>query len=257
MREAIYSLLPEDGEYVAFEATRIALTERTGEDVSVDQLGQCIFSLVGQAKVDWLPEDKQLRRASPDHDRSPPWPILREQDLEPWLERHLWQSARGFYNPPPPSLTVVVENTARVPVGTQWTRPDLSMACVTRYLYQPVPVFDLFTFELKLAYDCNVRAVHEALSHSSSANFSYLGVYIPDGDEAAVQALNNLPNMLEQAGRHGVGIIRITDPRRSLDGYQRLLEARRHTPSPAKIDGFIEDRFHSVNKLALRRWVKP
>ncbi|MDX2259549.1 MAG: hypothetical protein NW205_11610 [Hyphomicrobiaceae bacterium] len=253
----LYALLPEDGNYVALEAAQIALAERTGEEASIDQLGQCIFALVGQAKIDWLPDEKQLRRTLPNHNRSPPWPISCERDLEPWLERYLWQSARGFYSPPPPSLTVVVENTARVPVGTQWTRPDLSMACVTRYLYQPVPVFDLFTFELKLAYDCNVRAVHESLAHSSSANFSYLAVYAPEGDEASVQAETNLPIMLEQAGRHGVGIIQIRDPRRPRDGYRRLLDARRHAPSPAKIDGFIEDRFHSVNKLALRRWVKP
>jgi hypothetical protein len=72
-------------------------------------------------------------------------------------------------------------------------------------------------------------AVHEALSHSAAAHFAYLGLYLPIG--CAEQS--NLPSMLEQAQRHGVGVIRVREPR-DLSSYERLLEARRCDTSPAQ-----------------------
>lgn len=64
LQDALYALLPEQGEFVAFEAARVGLRERTGNEISADELAQQIFSLVSQGKVDWLPDDNQLRRAS-------------------------------------------------------------------------------------------------------------------------------------------------------------------------------------------------
>ncbi len=125
------------------------------------------------------------------------------------------------------------------------------MACITRYHYAPVPNFDLFSFELKMPSGCNMLAVHEALSHTAAAHFAYLGLYLPDNSKEAV----NLPSMLEQAQHHGVGVIRIGDPRNE-SSYKMLMTAERQSPSPAKVDGFIEDRFDEANRLALRKWVR-
>jgi hypothetical protein len=126
------------------------------------------------------------------------------------------------------------------------------MACVTRYRYSAAPKFDLFSFELKMPSGCNVLAVHEALAHSATAHFAYLCLYLPDGSTG----LDNLGVMMEQAQRHGVGVIRMGDPR-SFSTYSKILEARRNAPSPAKIDDFVEERFALANRLALRRWVHP
>lgn len=177
---------------------------------------------------------------------------MQEKDLEPWFERYLWLNARRFYDPPPRSLSVVVENTARRHTGSgRWTRPDLCMGCVSRYKFQPVPIFDLYTFELKMPAGCNMLAVHEALAHSAAAHFAYLGLYLPDGSQEQA----NLSPMLDQAQRHGVGVVRMFNPRDPLT-YTRLLEARRNDAPPARVDGFIEQRFSTANRLALRRWVR-
>jgi hypothetical protein len=254
--EEFYTMLPTDG-FIAFEAARVGLSEQMEAEVSEDALAQCIFTLVGQRRVDWLPDDRQIRRALPDNNKSLPWPISCERDLEQWVERYLWQRARRFYDPPPNSVSVIVENTARVNSGRgRWSRPDLSMACVGRYRYQPVPIFDLFTFELKLPRECTMLAVHEALSHSACSNYPYLCVYLPDTKERDVEiARAHLPDMLEQARRHGVGVIRFSDPR-DPETYERIIDARRHGAPPAKIDSFIDERFNRINGLALSRWVK-
>ncbi len=253
MRQLLYEFLPVDGEFVGFEAVRAALSEKTGQDIAVDTVAELIFALGAERLVDWLPDERQVGRARKGLTREPSWPIQCERDLEPWLERYLWLHAYGFYDPPPASLSLIVENTARISAGAgRWTRPDVSMACVTRYRYQAVPILDVFTFELKMPSGCNMLAVHEALSHSSAANFAYLVVFLPED----ARETGALPAMLEQAQRHGVGVMRIADPRDART-YSTLLQARRNVASPAKIDGFIEDRFLPVNKLALRRWVKP
>ena len=96
---------------------------------------------------------------------------------------------------------------------------------------------------------CNMSAVHEALSHTAAAHFAYLGLYLPPDSREE----GNLASMLEQAQHHGVGVIRIWDPRDEAS-YAQLLAAQRQSPSPAKIDGFIEDRFDEANRLALRKW---
>lgn len=249
--EELYGLLPPTGEYLAFEAARAALSEHTGCDISENELAQCIFAL-GAMKVDWLPTEAQVRRSVPGQGSQPPEQIREERDLEPWFERYLWLGAREFYDPPPKSLSVVVENTARTHAGNgRWTRPDLSMACVSRYRFQAVPQFDLYSFELKMPAGCNMLAVHEALAHTAAAHFAYLGLYLPNGSAER----SNLPSMLEQAQRHGVGVIRFQDPM-DISSFDRLLEARRCDTAPAHIDGFIEDRFSRANNLALRRWVR-
>jgi hypothetical protein len=141
--EELYGLLPPTGEYVAFDAALAAISENAGRDISENELAQCIFAL-GASKIDWLPGEAQVRRSLPGQQSQPPERIREERDLEPWFERYLWLSAREFYDPPPRSLSVVVENTARIHAGNgRWTRPDLNMACVSRYRFQAVPQFDL------------------------------------------------------------------------------------------------------------------
>ena len=61
--------------------------------------------------------------------------------------------------------------------------------------------------------------------------------------------------MIEQAQRHGVGVIAISEPRDPAS-YRLLLVARRHSPSLAKVDGFIDDRFDEANRLALQKWIR-
>lgn len=249
-QDLLYNLLPPEGDWISREAAWTALCERAERNVSAEDFDRYIW-LLGE-RVAWNPHERLVCRLV--GSAKPPLPstIRSERDLEGWFERFVWKTAaRIFYEPPPLSLSIVVQNTARVGSSSgRWTRPDVCMACISRYHYAPVPNFDLFSFELKMPAGCNMLAVHEALSHTAASHFAYLGLYLPAGSREEA----NLPSMLEQAQRHGVGVIRIGDP---LDdaSYSLLSTAERKSPSPAKIDGFIEERFDEANRLALRKWV--
>lgn len=250
--DLLFELLPIDGEHVGFEAILAAVSEKSENEPTENELARAVFILSSRNLIDWLPDERQIRRHLANQKAGLPTPITQERDIEPWFERYLWLNARSFYDPSPKSLAVVVENTARKYATTgRWTRPDLSMACISRYRFSPVPQFDLYSFELKMPSGCNMLAVHEALSHRAAAHFAYLCIYLPIGSPEE----SNLAPMLEQAQLHGVGIIRMLDPS-DHKTFSKLLEARRTNTSPGKIDGFIDDRFTVANQLALRRWVR-
>jgi hypothetical protein len=249
-QEVLFELLPTEGDWLSREAVWTALSERLERDVDAESFNRYIWLLA--ERVVWSPHDSLIRRRTGNDQSQLPAKIECERDLEGWFERYVWKRAStAFFQPPPRSLSIVVQNTARVGNASgRWTRPDLCMACISRYHYSPVPVFDLFSFELKMPSGCNMLAVHEALSHTAASHFAYLGLYLPEGSKEA----DNLPSMLEQAQHHGVGVIRIFDPMTDAS-YMKILEAGRKSPSPAKIDGFIDDRFDEANRLALRKWV--
>jgi hypothetical protein len=249
-QDLLYDLLPQEGDWISRDAAWTALGERLNRDVSVEEFDRFIW-LLGE-RVSWNPHDRLVCRQVGAGVPQLPATIQNERDIEGWFERFVWRNAaRMFYEPPPLSLSIIVQNTARLGSSSgRWTRPDVCMACISRYHYAPTATFDLLTFELKMPAGCNMLAVHEALSHTAAAHFAYLGLYLPLGSREEA----NLPSMLEQAQHHGVGVIRIGDVRDEAS-YTLLLTADRHSPSPAKIDGFIEERFDEANRLALRKWV--
>lgn len=249
--EQLFALLPGEGDWISGRAAQAALEERLSVDIDADTFAKCIWQL-GE-RVLWLPHEDLIRRRLAEDRASPPRSIGAEVDLEPWFERFIWKKALPFfYDPPPQGFNLVVQNTARGGTAAgRWTRPDLCAACISRYHYTPSAQLDLFSFELKMPTGCNMLAVHEALAHSATAHFPYLCVYLPDKAKERAQ----LPSMLEQAQRHGVGVIVIVDPC-DFDTYSLPLVARRSSPSPSKIDGFIDDRFDEANRLALQKWVR-
>lgn len=87
----------------------------------------------------------------------------------------------------------------------------------------PVPLFDLFTFELKMPPGCNMLAVHEALAHAAFGHFPYLCLYPSENEHRPAE----LPSMMEQCKVHGVGVITIPFPL-DLDSYELSLLAPQH-----------------------------
>ena len=249
--EALFELLPSEGDWINRAAALVALEERLTRDIGDEEFDRCIWQL-GETVV-WLPHENLLRRRLPTDSQNLPSQVSCEADLEPWFERFIWKHALPlFYDPPPQAFNLIVQNTARVGASAgRWTRPDLCAACISRYRYSAAAQFDLFSFELKMPAGCNMLAVHEALAHSATVHFPYLCLFLPED----VGHRPELPGMLEQAQRHGVGVITISDPS-DFASYRLLLVARRHSPLPAKIDGFIDDRFELANRLALQKWIR-
>jgi hypothetical protein len=247
----LFDLLPAEGDWLSRDAAHAALNDQVNKDLSDEDFDHCIWQL-GQ-RVIWLPNERRLRRQIANGYGDLPEEVTCERDLEKWFERFAWSHAISLlYDPRPKSYSLIVQNTARGGIQSgRWTRPDVCLACISRYQYAPHPSLELFSFELKMPAGCNVYAVHEALSHTAAVHFAYLALYLPERSSDAEQ----LPAVLEEAQRHGVGVIRIFKPHDS-SAYQRLLIARRYEPAPAKLDSFIEERFDLANRIALQKWVR-
>ena len=246
------TLLPDDGEPVGRGVLRDAICQQLNEDVPDGEVDEIIHSLALQRKVEWIEESRQVRLVLPGQQPELPSVILMEKDIEPWFERYLWLHPSMFFDPVPQGLKLMVQNTARITAGAgRWSRPDICMATVVRYKYQPGSQISIYTFELKMPSGVETRSVFEALAHTASGHYPFLVLYLPEGSPET----SRLEGVLDQAQRHGVGIIRMTDPR-DPGTYRRLLDARRFEPAQSAIDSLIDERFDRANRLALYRWVR-
>jgi len=89
----------------------------------------------------------------------------------------------------------------------------------------------------------------QASAYKSFAHYSYLGIYLPGGGGPALDAI------VRQAGREGIGIICIYDPKKD-EGYELRLPAKKVNPHPGEVDEFIDKRFSDTNRQALKMWVR-
>jgi hypothetical protein len=248
-KEILLDLLPRDGAMIPREEAAASLSARLGRRLPLEDFDALARAL--WPNVVWDDARRRLGRA-PDL-RNLPAIISRESDLEPWFERYLSrQAVEAFFETRPPSLNIVVQNTARGGGHEgRFTMPDICMACVFRYHYTPGIQLDLYCFELKLGAHFNIPSVMQALSNAAVAHYNYLVVYLREG-EATPRYVSAIRT---RAVQHGVGIVCIADHLRD-DGYQIILPARRLSPLPGDTEIFIEDRFEQANRDALRNWVR-
>jgi hypothetical protein len=246
--DLVLELLPQDGEPISWSVLALRLCERLGRDLKEAEIDGLIWAAF--PKVSWDPITRQLKltRLSEFPDT-----INQESDLEPWFERFLLrEAAKKFFKHPPPNLSFIVQNTARVAgLPGPYSRPDISMAAVSMFHYSPSAQFDLFAFELKMHDGGGAPAVMQTASYNLFAHYTYLGLFLPEGSHG----IRNLPTILTRARTHGVGVIQIANPF-SDNGYQVLTDASRNSPHPGQTDKFIEESFTEANKSALRKWVR-
>ncbi|WP_125461736.1 MULTISPECIES: hypothetical protein [Rhodomicrobium] len=247
--ELFFEILPSNGEPISRAAATVLMAEKLGRALNEHDVDEMIWAL--EARVLFDRTKHELRRSPAPFEL--PQTIDNETHLEGWFERYLLREASDVFFPfKPPSLSLVVENTARRGRTTGiYRRPDLCMASISLYHYSPVARFDLFAFELKMEDGCGARSVMQAKSYTDFVNYSYVVLYLPSGSLYS----RHLPYMYEQARGQGIGVVLISDPRRD-DGYQIAIAANRHDPHPGKIDNFIEERFSDSSKSALRKWVR-
>lgn len=257
IEQCLLDLIAENQRGIEAVAARSALEQDMGVSLSLDAFDELVLRL------------QQLDRITEDQTTNPPRRILRtrirldwrlptqianERDLEPHVEGFLWRRfGESFLDPDLRNYSMIVQNTAHGGTAAGlWTRPDLAAAVVARYVYAPLPQLDLFGFEIKMTKSCTVYAVHEALAHTTFVHFAYLVVFLPKSTHSE---RDNLPRMVEQAQKHGVGLIIVSDPTDDA-AYEIILAAQRHNPKLKRIDDFISQRFDRANQLALRAWIR-
>ncbi len=177
-----------------------------------------------------------------------------ESDLYPPINDYLEQRYREILKPRYGDLRSISAITAKSGGGTfdgKWTRPDLAMAALWRFEFGLSWTIDLHSFEVKTENGCDNVSVHEALSHTAMAHYSYLMWHNPSWDEDK----GNCRATCERCAQYGVGLITFSDPADS-SAYHIRLRSIRHNPSGEAIDEFMETRFPQAERDLLRKWVR-
>jgi hypothetical protein len=148
----------------------------------------------------------------------------------------------------------VVEITAsqgRRNTGGTWTRPDLVVAALRVFPFLPGKYFDLITFEIKPRWALDVTGVYEALAHRRAATQSYLWLHCPQPDQEA-EVLNRI---VEEAERHGIGVIIATDPA-DYETWDQRCDPARVEPDPELLNEFVALQVSDGAKDELSAWVR-
>jgi hypothetical protein len=175
----------------------------------------------------------------------------RESDLYPACKRVLetgWREERGLQE----CHVEITAHQGSKATGGEWTRPDLSAVSMRTFTHWPGRYFDLWTFEIKPAWEFSVTGVFEAAAHSRSATHSYVAFHVPDLSEIADDLIERC---VTEAQRFGVGLVIISDPR-DFKTWDFRVDPVRHQPDPALIEQFVATQMSDEARAKLARWQK-
>jgi hypothetical protein len=138
-------------------------------------------------------------------------------------------------------------NTARGGVaGGQWTKPDIVVASVRRYLSRAAPELSLHGFELKTREGFHASSLYQAFAHTRFFHYAYVVVNYPDDETWRIQ-VGEVRGLAEELG---VGLIRMDRAHRE-SSVDVIVLARQQHPEPHRVDHFIEERMPDLAK-----WVR-
>jgi hypothetical protein len=142
-----------------------------------------------------------------------------------WLVQELDEDSFNF-------AEVVI--TARARRQGKWTQPDLAQLTVTNFENLPTSTVELSTYELKRMADAGkLEAVYEAAAHGRWAHRTNLVLEVANRDGKIA------PEILKDAERFGLGVLKlwIGDDGRAF--VQQLLASDIQTPDDADLDDMI------------------
>jgi hypothetical protein len=133
--------------------------------------------------------------------------------------------------------------------GGTFTRPDITVAGIRRYVYLPKRL-EIVTFEIKPEEAVNITGVLEALAHKEGAHRSYViySVARTVFDEAVESE-----RILELSQKYGIGVVLAENPE-AVETWEMVLDAARHEPDPARLDRFLGDLPSESMKKTLSKW---
>lgn len=150
----------------------------------------------------------------------------------------------------------LVEITARQgarQTGGKWSRPDIAVAGYKTYPWVPGRHFDIVTFEVKPEGAFDVTCVYEALGHLRAATRAYVLLHVPE--ESVERQDQTLFEILDEAKRHGVGVIVAADPS-NFDSWETLVEAVRKEPDPERLNEFIGTQLSPTSREMVVKWFR-
>lgn len=254
--DRLKALLPPDGTPVLNRILRLMLSRDFGESISDELYAKARDALFASGQIGRLRgQGGQVFLAKSDNGRAPDTaPIsgdagsrLSERELMPHLGRYLENAFRKELDLPTYGRWLVKDTSKLGPPLARWARPDFIVVTAMRFRIMPGAQLDVHSFELKAENGATDLAVYEALAQTRFTHFGYLVWHLPHDSNAAAR----LPEITAQCGQHGVGLIRVYDPRRDED-FETILDPVRKPTLPAAVDGFLEQRLVDSEQQLLR-----
>ncbi len=178
---------------------------------------------------------------------------MREEDLYPIVEQYLHMQFAPCLKPALGAHLTLAGITATAgPAGSgKWSRPDLALINLWRHKYQPHQSLDVYGFEVKKDGACDLSAVHEALAHTRSVNYSYL-VWQYRASDFDAEAFKTIRQNCES---YELGLIAFPEARPGTL-FKCHVKAQRKSPHASAVDEFIETRFSESQKQRLLAWIR-
>lgn len=136
------------------------------------------------------------------------------------------------------------------PTGGTFTRPDLTVAGIRRYVFLPKRL-ELITLEIKPAEAVGIVGVLEAIAHREAAHRSYVIFAL---SRIAFENSAEAERIIELAQKYGIGLVLAEDPA-EVETWEILIDAIRHEPDPARLDRFLGDLPNEALKKQLHKWI--
>lgn len=249
------ALLPQDGTPVLNRVMRVMLGRALSESIAEDAYASARSKLLdderigvkaGQGGQIFL-RSKSSRPGPRSSPRSEPdgWS---ESDLMPWLRKYLDGPIQRQLGVLRGGQCLVYDTSAIGKHGANWARPDFTLVCARHFKFLPGIEFDVHSFELKAeSGGATDLAVYEALAQTRFTNFGHLVWHLPEGSKFE----KKLAALERQCSQHGIGFIRLRDPRK-FESWEILLEPlAKRTPS-AEIDQFLDERLKEDQRKQIR-----
>lgn len=144
----------------------------------------------------------------------------------------------------------ITAKAGRKKTGGRWTRPDITLLCLSKSIFDAHPYGDVRTIEIKLFDSVDVSSVFETLSHRSRAHFSYLLIVNTPVEKKPGQE-ERLGAVIDEAARHGIGLITASQTK-FYSTWKIVVEARRNVEDEDSVS--MEDFVSSQAKEAMKEF---
>ena len=159
-------------------------------------------------------------------------PVL-QQIKKHWTEE---RSVKHVYG-------AVTAYQGRRDTGGRWSRPDITLCTVSKWIFSPRPEGEVRTIEVKLFDDrLDIIGVYEALAHKSRSHYSYLMIVDFPKEGLNSDQRQGFDKIMVAADSHGIGIITVPDSN-NWSTWEFLLEPTRSDAAPQEINDFLYDQF--------------
>lgn len=249
-------LLPKDGTPVLNRVMRVMLQRRLEGEIDQDRYFEARDQLLKQGRVGiqrgqggqiyLLPEPAAQATSQPPP--KPPADTWTEAQLMPPLQEYLAGAFTKGLDLPKGAACIVQDTSAIGPFRGRWARPDFILVSAMKFNLLPGAQVDVHSFELKTESGASDLAVYEALAQTRFTHFGHLVWHLPEKSKSEAR----LAEIAQQCEQHGVGLIRMYDPKHP-ETAEILIDPVRKTTLPATVDGFLEKRLCEQQRKAIAR----